>query len=513
MWGWVLGGLAALIALTAIGSVVVLRVLFRRSPVGRWRAGVHSRYEDGSRTLERLLSEQRDVPKALERCKREMESSAFARYLTSIPVSVLESFSGIGPVTTSRIEGAGYRSLADLRRNPNVRAPGLGEKRLADVSAALRVAVDEAWTRLLAGGCGEGQELSRQLMALRAASTEREQGLLMEIDACRAFLSELQPFMAAAQHMTLWRYVRDQQSLLASDWLTRPVPDLKVRLCKAGQSTAEKATIPAKAPTDGDVATPVELFRKEIVPARGTNSAKQRLDGPPPVARPAPPHDDLESFVQFAYAVARADGRVAKREKNVIAEFVANRCGGDAAQLNRANGYCAYYESASIDLERCLQSISMGRSSSECRELYAFAEAIADAAGPRNEREIDFLRRVAWAFGIQEAEGATGPPTIESLPPLRGCNQRLAILEIDPAATLSADLVRRQYNLLTERFAPEKFASAGADFTAMAEAKRSVVRAAALALLEPFGETLEQAAPAAQELRHNPDLDAMFSVP
>ena len=87
----------------------------------------------------------------------------------------------------------------------------------------------------------------------------------------------------------------------------------------------------------------------------------------------------------------------------------------------------------------------------------------------------------------------------------------LASLEIDPALSLSADLIRRQYNALMARYAAEKFAAAGPEFVAMASSKREAVHAAATTLLEPFGEPLEEpAVNGPPELRHNPDLDAMF---
>jgi hypothetical protein len=89
---------------------------------------------------------------------------------------------------------------------------------------------------------------------------------------------------------------------------------------------------------------------------------------------------------------------------------------------------------------------------------------------------------------------------------------QLTLLEIDPAAPLSADLIRRQYHLLSERYDSAKFEAAGPEFVAMAQSKREALRAAATALLGPLGEKLEVAPPAAEsrDLRHNPDLDALF---
>jgi hypothetical protein len=54
----------------------------------------------------------------------------------------------------------------------------------------------------------------------------------------------------------------------------------------------------------------------------------------------------------------------------------------------------------------------------------------------------------------------------------------------------------------------------GAEFVAVAEKKRAALLAAATELLEQWGEKLETISPVAQpqELRHNPDLDAMFGA-
>jgi hypothetical protein len=119
----------------------------------------------------------------------------------------------------------------------------------------------------------------------------------------------------------------------------------------------------------------------------------------------------------------------------------------------------------------------------------------------------------AWERSLSVSVSPPAPapkPRPEPPPP---ADQR-SVLEIDPALPLTPDLIRRQFRLLTERYAPEKFATVGAEFVAIAQGKRSAVRAAAAALLAPLGEPLEPpAAPAAPtELRHNPDLDAMFGA-
>lgn len=501
--------------------------LIGRSAEGRWRRRVLELQERASIVLGQQNEALRSLPGRQKRQNQQAISEALDRYLRSQPISSLEPYPGIGPVTIARIESAGYRSLADLARNPNVNAPGLGEKRLSDISAAMNKAVAEAAGRLQAGACPEGQDLLNRLESLRRAMVREKRQINERIRACNEFLVALKPFVEAAHQMSFWRCIFRKSSLPGPEWLTRKLPDLDEYLARAKMpdpasksGAAVDAAQPRLPPGRRDIA-PLDLFEQALKTPRGTVPT-QTLEKPLPAARLANATDDLETIVQFAYAVARADGRIARREKEVIAEYLAKRSGRDAAQANRIKAYCAHYESAPIDLERCLQSLGIGRSREDCEELLEFAEAIADASGPRNTREAEFLKRVAFALGLP-GNAAPTPAVQTAIPAPTGngvaaiaadaCSreQQLAVLEIDPALPLSADLIRRQYNLLTERFAPEKFVHAGADFAAMAQAKRVAVHAAALALLEPLGEPLEVREPAVQDLRQNPDLDAIFS--
>jgi hypothetical protein len=87
-----------------------------------------------------------------------------------------------------------------------------------------------------------------------------------------------------------------------------------------------------------------------------------------------------------------------------------------------------------------------------------------------------------------------------------------AVLEIEELVPLSADLIRRQFRLLSERYARTKVEALGTDFVMMAQAKHDAVRRAAEALIAEFGEPLEPATatPPSADLRANPDLDAVF---
>ena len=93
-------------------------------------------------------------------------------------------------------------------------------------------------------------------------------------------------------------------------------------------------------------------------------------------------------------------------------------------------------------------------------------------------------------------------------------DQLRVVLEIDIGVTLSADLVARHYNRLMERLAPEKAEALGAEFVQMAQQKRQEIEQAARLLIAQWNEELipKIATPVNQDLRHNPDLDALFGA-
>ena len=85
------------------------------------------------------------------------------------------------------------------------------------------------------------------------------------------------------------------------------------------------------------------------------------------------------------------------------------------------------------------------------------------------------------------------------------------MLEILPDMPLDPDLIRRRYANLTDKLDPARAAAFGPEFARMAEQKRATVRAAAEALIAPFGEPLEKpAAPPPTDIRENALLDDVF---
>jgi tellurite resistance protein len=534
--GYLCGGFIGLLVLWVVWTVLRVYVRYRFSPEKRWRDRVVRTLEKARRRALAEREAMRQAGVAHDAEDAAARAQAFHAFLTSLPVERLEAYPGIGPGTTSRVREAGYPSLADLS-DGRVEVPGLGQKRLADVARAVQDLVKQSRSRFEAGACREAQELAVRLEMLRASRTAEGFRAHARYQAAVTIVQQIEPLMENAQRIDFPAFVLRVAEGIPFPLLPQEtLPDLEraiqtadehaqrafaasqsepARLPRAEKARAQRPTTIAAAPDSR-----VDLFRKALQ-SPGQPSALPEPPSGPSQAREQQDNKALlllELTVEFAYAVARSDGRVSRKERALIEERLRGLCGDNPALLNRAKALSAHYESAAIDLDECLRQIAGFFAVEERQELLDFAGAIADASGGRNQREAEFLDRVARKLGTPRpappmpAQAAPAPepaPAAASSP-----EQRLAVLEIDPATSLTAELVRRQFNLLTERYSPEKFEAAGPDFVTLATTKREAVRAAAEALIEPLGEKLEAEKPPAepQDLRHNPDLDAMFGA-
>jgi hypothetical protein len=549
--GIVCGSLVGLVVLWLVVGVVRLVLRYRRSPERRWCQRILKLMETAHR---RALAEREGMQQAGVHHAQEdqaLRDRAFQTFLRSIPVSELDAYPGIGPATVGKLQDAGYADLAALH-HASLPGLGLGQKRLADVENALRDLVEQAHSRFEAGACPEARELAVRLEVLRASRSEQGARATERYLAAVEVMQKLEPLAQAAERFNLPVYLRPElESVDFPALMQRKLPDLDRAIQaaddRAGREYATRqqaapAAPPAAQPapaaeslrTAGPRAAaalatnpiaptvpshvPVDLFQKSLQATPPLKPAAPPPPGPP--ANDAAPADDavvrLQLTVEFAFAVARADGRIARKERAVIEDYLRRRWWHDPVLRNRAKAFCAQYESGLLDLDACLWHVTARFSPEERRDLLEFAGAIADASGERNQREQALLERIAHKLAVPLAPQPAAPPQpFQEMPAAAPTPEDgRVLLEIDSSIALSADLVRRQYHLLMERYAAEKVASLGPDFIAMAEGKRATIRAAAVALLEPFGEPLTTAPPAAapQELRHNPDLDAMFGA-
>ena len=561
IWVWLL---LVLVAIAIMATAVILCLPYWRSPEKRWRDAVFRAYQAAKR---QVSAEAKELKRSVERREAEAQSvarEAFKRFLASISVSELEAYPGIGPATVGRLQQVGYTSLAAIQ-NARIRVHGLGEKRLADVSSAVRQLTREAESRFQAGACRESQELENRLQQLRLKYAEPECLAQARAKGAEEVVRQLEKPVSHARQVTFWKYFwKDAQVVVPPEVLQRPLPDLRAAVRTAEQRAQDEfrtrqaggnasldpksrkakpvadavpvldaltAPVATPRPPTAPVGIPVLLSEEDSAGAHPANRALSSLRPStarlPNARQPAEPAQELlETTIEFAYAVARTDGSIARKERALIEEQFQRRYVNDPAIYNRVKAYCAHYETAAIDVESCIRRIKDRVPVLQRGHLLKFACMIAEASGPMNQREVRLLERVsrewevAWKPPAVTPVAAPEPTRPMPAPPAAVLDGSPAspdprtMLEIDPSAELTADLIRRKYNLLSSRLTAEKVEAMGPEFVAMAQSKREAMRAAAEGLLRPFGEPLERPdAPAEPtELRHNPDLDKMFGA-
>ena len=235
---------------------------------------------------------------------------------------------------------------------------------------------------------------------------------------------------------------------------------------------------------------------------------------------------ELDFKVQFAFLVARLDGPLVTSAKNLIYNYFHNEYTDDTAQWNRAQALCAHYEKGSItSFENRIRLFQELFTADEGQRVLRLGARILQASSRECNKAGALLQKMAGdlkiSFALENGSvNISEPPTGFLQPhPTYGTSAAkkkddyLRILDIDPSLTISADLVRRQFNHYWEKFIPEKAASLGADVVQIMENKRQEVKMAATALLEELGEKLElpndhQPKP----LRENRDLDEEFGA-
>jgi uncharacterized tellurite resistance protein B-like protein len=537
----------AIILLGLVGlSVAVLGGLFayhyrryRSTPEARWAKdvrGLAAQLEDRMRRAEReAAATERDYQIESQR-RRE---AAFQSYLESLSVERLADYPNIGAATVGRLQQNGLNTLGRLR-NARINPSWFGPKRTADLKEAMKALLRDATSRFEAGACPEAQQVRRHLDARAGQFQPRITAARRLQQEAQEDLKSLCPVLELANGVSFWRFFRKRPYTgLTAELLRTPVTKLlpprpapqPVVPTPAPPQPAEPLLIPAHAVAHAETAprfappiaravasvplpaAPVDLFRSALQSATVAPASE-------PVSHPRLPH--LKLTAEFAFAVARADGRIAASERETIQQHLQQTFGHEPELVRFINPFLEQYAKASTEVDDCVGKVLKLFTQAEWRDLYDLAVAVADAAGKRNKKEEECLARLRQSFGIVESPPSDGHESLvqrrQECPPhepeakVLSPEEYRAALEVPPNGPLTADLIRRHYRLLCERCDPAKFESHGPEFIEVARNKLQRAEAAARALLAPMGEPLEVEAPAeeAKELRHNPDLDAIF---
>lgn len=252
----------------------------------------------------------------------------------------------------------------------------------------------------------------------------------------------------------------------------------------------------------------------------------QKVSSPPLSPKSTDQRDRLEAFTRFGVLVALADGRAAQAELRVVRQFLAEVFGQDPDLVRRFDPLIELCTvSRPHEAPTVGDAMRLAAGPKELSRLHRWATAIADASSGRNEREAGLLVRIAETFGLESSQATPQPPDASASKPsldqkdeTRSANTSLLDprdeLEIPRDAEVTVELVRRRFHLASDRLDVSRLGELGVEFAKLAKIKRERLQEAARSLLEPLGAPLEvpSESAAAAEMRHNPDLDAMFGA-
>ncbi|MGL6072783.1 MAG: TerB family tellurite resistance protein [Fimbriiglobus sp.] len=498
------------------------RSKFRSTPEGRWATLIQAQVHTLQKELALL-----DAGPVLPAEEQRLKDDHFQRYLTNLPLEVLQEYTGIGPGTVERLRGWGLKNFGDCIGYHFERIDGIGPVKHGDLVRATDAVQIAARKTFEMGECAEAQEYRNKTSAAQAARQSQVNLMRQQADAIRRILASGSDKIQAASKVTLLNYIQNGlkvpfvdpmilgSSLGPSRPTTEPVTPIPPPVVATGSATAMPASTgsvsfpspPPVAPPPPPAKKPTgDLFEREL--GRGSSPA------PPPSSNPG--LDKLRAFCGFAMMAAKADGRATKAEKDILRQHLGDIFGGDPTLLRHLDPTLESFEKNVPSQEDAIAAVKQHATATELKTLHKLAEKITDATSGRNASEQAMLARIAEGFGVAvTAEQRPSAPPTPAAPPMTVApvTDARTVLEIEPGVELTVDLIRRKYNLLTDKNDPQKAAAFGEAIAKQVEAKRREVRAAAESLIAPFGEPLEkpQAAPPT-DLRENSMLDDVFGA-
>lgn len=419
-------------------------------------------------------------------------SKATAKAWESLPVDVLAREDNLGPGTVDKLKSAGIQTVQAAGNHSQLQSiDGIGPVRAGLIRSAVAVCKKKVYESLPKADQGPGYEARRQVEGLKVGFEDSTEPKLRDLSSSQSQLVDLMPVSALA------RWYRRQ--VLFS---FREPPVLP-----QGLAPFEPPPVSRKIPPSA--------VQPEVAESIAPSTTVQP---PPSPAVPPTPHvlskrEQFELVVRVAVATAYADGNFAKSEEQILMDQLHQQFGKDPelqpliADCARAAG-----KPRMNDVWADLESLGMDQR----RQLYRLCCRIADAAGSRNSREVQFLEELQRGLGLTP-QPSTGNPVSPSSQNMELDPESSRIyLEIDPLSPLSIDLVRRQYRMLLERVAAVRPNTLGSEIEAMLGARKERLLSAATILAKHLGEPLEPpAAPvaaASNDPRHNPDLDAALGL-
>lgn len=470
-------------------ALVIAYVIYSATPQAAWKKRVLAKAAEWQRLIDNADAGAATQTKA----EATLKDQRLAQHLDTIPLDRLADYPNIGPGIVDNVRSAGFTKISQMwTLKWWASAPGIGEKRAQWLTEAAKAIRDDATTKFNAGISPEGKAFQEELTASREkeliAANERQRTMFAAQEAMR----QAQPILNTAHAASFLHFITGQLAKAVSpEMMNRALPDLVIPPAPAVEI----------APTS-NITPPVPPVQPLPAPA---STAPLPID--------ETQLDRMRAYCRFAFVVARADGRIAVGEKKEIRTFLADLFGQDARLLRHLDPVIEQCENPPPVEDDAVLAVKAITTPAQRNELMIVARRITDAVGDRSQKEQKTLDRIADALGVGHV--AAVPTSM----PEGTIDESVArkTLEIDAKTELTAELVRRRFNILTDQYDPKRAAGLGAEFAKMAERKREDVKAAAESLLVALGEPLvpppkETPAAAASDLRHNPDLDAVFGM-
>jgi uncharacterized tellurite resistance protein B-like protein len=508
---------AALVFIVLLAAALLLFGLvyfrYRISPAGRWKAQVQAVVAAHQARLRRARSALAAINADPEENK--LRNRFLDQQLEGVGVEELAKYPGIGPVTVSRLREAGLATVAACGRARLSAVPGIGPSREADLKDALKKVRREAESRFDAEASPQAAAYVAERKKRQADRESRRQLAQEVVRRAEVALSGLTVPARLASDVTFVGHLSGRMPVgLKPDVMARPLVTAEPVAVPASRERQRPENSPGQSPVFTPEAPAVSASNEAV---SGTPVADAPGSRGSEGASPPSPLARLRTVAGLGLAVAKADGRIANAERKQVRAFLERRYATEVGLAGKLDSIMAEVEADLPTLGDALWDVKQKIEAEAWPELYQLAVSVADAAGERNSKEVECLARIAEEFGIgiKPPPAHVPAPVVATQPDVSPTEPECrAALEIAAETPLSVDLIRRQYRLMSDRFAPEKFTGHGPDFVKMATDKRDKAERAARHLLAGYNEPLEPPAapPAPAELRHNPDLDDVFGA-
>ena len=484
--------IALLVAAIAGGWTAYRHTQYANRPEYRWARDVLSYESQLQGKCRSLLANVRAAAGEYATGIGKVWSKATAEAWGSLSVDSLAQEDNIGPGTVDKLKSAGIQTVQAAGNHSQLQSiDGIGPVRAGLIRSAVAVCRKKVYESLPKADQGPGYEARRQVEGLKVALEDSTETKLRDLWSSQSQLMDLLPVSELAR------------------WYRR-----QVLLSFREPPVLPHGLVPFEPPTGSKKAPPTPAKPQVVAPT----------PVPSPVQPPAPPpaistphvlskREQFDLVVRVAVATAYADGNFAKSEEQILMDQLHQQFGKDPdlqpliADCARAAG-----KPRMNDLWADLECLGMDQR----RQLYRLCCRIADAAGSRNTKEVQFLEELQRGLGLTAQPSAGNPISPSSQNSEMDPESARIYLEIDPLSPLSIDLVRRQHRMLLERMAVVRPNTLGSEIEAMLGIRKERLLSAATILAKHLGEPLEPpTAPAnatSSDPRYNPDLDAALGL-